>query len=300
VILYPSVVVDVLNLYLDDSGTRHPDHRVNTPSHGHDWFSLGGVMVSDDEEGEDAVRTAHRDVCAKWEITQALHSAEIRSKSKNFRWVRNLTDDKRDEFMRDIGVLATHPKLTAIACVIDRPGYDHRYREKYGRERWLLCKTAFTVVVERAVKHARAQGAKLRVLVERSDRETDRMLRGYYDDLRKCGHPFDARNASRYEPLTADQLHETLYEFRAKEKTSPLMQVADLVLWPICIGGYDSSNRPYNMLKTAGTLIDCQLVEADIPERGIKYSCWDLQPPKNPKPDLSTGLGQPPKGDLVG
>lgn len=292
-------MVDVLNLYLDDSGTRHPDRKVDTPPHGHDWFGLGGVLVSDDEDGEDIARSRHEALRAKWSLETPLHSAEIRNKAKNFHWLRGLPEEKRNEFLGDVGRLATDPVLTAIACVIDRPGYNARYRERYGRERWLLCKTAFSVVVERAAKHARAAKAKLRVLVERSDRDTDRMLRGYYDDLRSKAHPFDSANASKYSPLTPDEFHETLYEFRAKEKSSPMMQIADLVLWPICIGGYDGTNKAYQMLRAARTLIDCRLSSSEIDERGIKYSCWELEP-KRPEPDLSTGLGQPPKGDLVG
>ena len=112
------------------------------------------------------------------------------------------------------------------------------------------------------------------------------MIRGYYDALRAGGHPFDHANAAKYAPLTADEFRETLYEFRTKEKSSPLMQIADIVLWPICIGGYDRSNFAYNVLREAGTLIDSRLNDDEREERGIKYSCWDLEP-KKPKPDLA-------------
>jgi hypothetical protein len=118
--------------------------------------------------------------------------------------------------------------------------------------------------------------------------------------LRTAGHPFDQVNASKYVPLEAEVFRATLYEFRPKAKTSPPMQLADLVLWPMCMGGYDPHNVPYLSLRNAGTLIDTRLATTEIDERGIKYSCWDLVAPKKPKPDLSTGLGQPPKGDLVG
>lgn len=294
---YAIGVVDVLNLYLDDSGTRHPDRNIETPPHGHDWFGLGGVMV-DDEAGEEAVRARHDKLCEKWQLQTSLHSSEIRNKAKSFRWLRDLSPEKRDEFLADIAELVTSPELVAIACVIDRPGYNARYREKYGRARWLLCKTAFTVVVERATKYARSRRSKLRVLVEKSDQQTDRMLRAYYDDLRANGHPFDVASASRYTPLMAHEYRDTLYEFRTKAKTSPLLQISDLALWPICVGGYDTSNYAYRTLKTAGTLIDSRLRAEEVMERGIKYSCW--QSPKKPEPDLATGLGQPPKGDLVG
>ena len=55
--------------------------------------------------------------------------------------------------------------LVGLACVVDRPGYDARYREKYGRRQWHLCQTAFSIVVERAAKYARDSGRKLRVNV---------------------------------------------------------------------------------------------------------------------------------------
>lgn len=260
---------------------------------------MGGVLVVDDDP-EDVVRARYDALRAKWKIECELHSSEIRMKAQRFRWLRGRPAEEQNEFLADIGSLVTSPELTAIACVIDRPGYDARYREKYGHERWLLCKTAFTVVVERAVKFARSHNAKLRVLVERSDKVVDDMLRGYYEDLRTNGHPFDASNASKYAPLSVEQFRETLYEFRVKWKSSPLTQIADLVLWPMCIGGYDKANIAYSMLKRTGTLIDCKLPKTDVPERGIKYSCWEIQAPKKPEPDLATGLGQPPEGDLVG
>lgn len=41
----------VVNFYLDDSGTRHPDHAPGKrAAHGYDWFALGGVLVKEEEE----------------------------------------------------------------------------------------------------------------------------------------------------------------------------------------------------------------------------------------------------------
>ena len=62
------------------------------------------------------------------------------------------------------------------ACVIDRPGYNHRYREKYGRQTWMLCQTAFAVVCERAAKQAIREGRKLRVYVEEGDKSADHRI----------------------------------------------------------------------------------------------------------------------------
>jgi hypothetical protein len=48
-------VARTFHLYLDDSGTRHPDKGSGDPEHRkHDWFALGGVVV--DEADEDRVR----------------------------------------------------------------------------------------------------------------------------------------------------------------------------------------------------------------------------------------------------
>lgn len=262
-------------LYLDDSGTRHPDRTGTLPAHGHDWFGIGGVMMR--EADEDAVRARHACFCQKWNITTPLHSAEIRARSKNFKWIGSLPDEKQKEFMGDLGALATSLELTAIACVVDRPGYNHRYVAKYGRERWSLCRTAFMIVVERAAKFSRERGAPLRVYVERADKETDKRLKGYYDEMRSSGHPFNPGTSSKYAPLTPDEFKATLYDFKTKDKTSPPMQLADLCLWPVCIGGYDPTNIPYVAMKSAGMLIDSKMPPDSIPFRGIKYSCWDLE-----------------------
>jgi hypothetical protein len=87
---------------------------------------------------------------------------------------------------------------------------------------------------------------------------------------------YDYTGGGGYAPLTAEQLKETLYEFRVKKKTSPIMQLADLFAWPISIGGYHKSNVTYKRLVDDKKLIDCHLPAADIATLGIKYSCWEL------------------------
>lgn len=273
-------MVHVLNLYLDDSGTRNPDRnpRDTLPAHGRDWFALGGVMIR--EADESAFRADHATLYAKWKphgMEKPLHSSEIRSQNEGFRWLRQCSPAQRAEFHVDVGRLATHPELTAIACVIDRPGYNERYRSKYGEQRWLLCRTAFSIVVERSVKYAQKIGCRLRVNVERSDKTVDARLRGYYDELRAKGPPFDGDSSAKYTPLAAQAFAETLYEFQPKNKTSPLMQIADICLWPMCIGGYDPENTSYIALQSAGALVDCKLLPDEVSSGGIKYSCWELQ-----------------------
>ena len=270
-----------MNLYLDDSGTRDLDRRPPKAAHGYDWFSLGGILVK--QENEDAPRAAHIEFMAKWELdpdTVFLHSAEIRGRTDNFTWLAGLSEEEHAEFLEDLYRLMLSPPLLGFACVIDRPGYRHRYYDMYGRQPWSLCRTAFSVVVERAAKYASDHGYKLRVFVERSDRVVDEWVEGYYKHLKVNGMPFSPANMEKYNPLNKDQLNATLYEFRTKSKSSPLMQLADLYLWPMSIGGYHRSNYTYARLMADGKLIDCHIDVDLVPVLGIKYSCFDLVTPR--------------------
>jgi hypothetical protein len=165
--------------------------------------------------------------------------------------------------------------VIGLACIIDRPGYNARYREKYGRQRWSLCKSAFTISVERAAKYARSLNCRLRVLPERCNKAEDRILKGYYNDLKTSGPPFDPTTSEKYRPLSPDEFRATLLEFDPKMKTSPMAQLADLYLWPMCMGGYNADNLPYKRLKADGKLIECRLPKEDWPSLASKYYCFD-------------------------
>lgn len=268
-------LVAATTFYLDDSGTRHPDHSPQLPGHRHDWFALGGVLIDDENiPGAEALIDGFRQ---RWpEMGDApLHSWEIRGRHGNFKWLGSVPG-LFETFARDLEGLLFELPVIGLACVIDRPGYNARYREKYGRQRWALCKTAFAVAVERATKYAQDRGRKLRIYAERTDKTEDRKMQEYYTALRAGGHWFDASSAEKYSPVGAPQYQQTLYEFRTKKKTSRLMQIADLYLWPMCMGGYHPANFPYSRLKAAGKFIDCVIPSDEIATRGIKYSCFEL------------------------
>jgi hypothetical protein len=260
---------------MDDSGTRHPDHDSGRkPAHAHDWFGLGGVLIA--EEDEELIRKAHGAFCARWGIQKSLRSADIRARHGEFAWLGSCSSDRREKFLEELYQLMSMPQLLGLACVIDRPGYNFRYLAKYGRNRWSLCKTAFAVSVERAAKFARRSDRRLRVLIERSDKKTDAWIAGYYESLKSVGNPFAAESSGKYAPLTPEEFTQTLFELRLKNKSSPIVQIADLYLWPMCIGGYDRRNRPYVRLFADGRLIDSALPPDAVQIEGIKYSCWDL------------------------
>lgn len=264
----------ILNFYMDDSGTRAPN-REPLPYNrsAREFFALGGVLI--DEEAEAAARQLYGDFCTRWSISYPLHSVEIRHRRERFSW---LARDRfeRDRFMSDLSRTLLSLDILGLACVIDRPGYDARYREHYGHRQWHLCQTAFAIAVERAAKFARNMDRKLRVLPERTSKVDDDRLARYYDDLRTSGPPFAKTSSTRYSPLTANEFRETLYEIRFKTKSSPMTQVADLYLWPIALAGYEPGNRPYVALQSSGRLIESRLSSSQLEVGGSKYSCFEL------------------------
>jgi hypothetical protein len=213
---------------------------------------------------------------------------------KRFSWLRTLSVEERGKFMRDLGNFLTSIPVIGYAAVVDRPGYNARYRKLYGRQTWQLCQTAFSVICERAAKRARAEGCKLRVFVEEGDKTADTFIRSYYANLRERGMPFDGGNMAKYGPLSAAELADTLYDLRFRTKKSPLMQLADIYLYPMARGGYDSDYLPYKTLRENKKLIDDHLTAEEIPHLGIKYSCFDLvekarEKAKNKKASRLTG-----------
>jgi hypothetical protein len=265
-------VTPTLHLYVDDSGSRDLDKSDDQV--GSKWFALGGVLVA--EEDEATVRAAHASFCGRWDITYPLHSYDIRTATGDFSWIADLTTEDRTAFFSDLSQFLIDLPVLGTACVVHRQGYNDRYRAKYGTRRWALCKTAFSIVIERAAKYAHQNGRRMKVFYERSDRINERRLEGYYAAMRAEGMPFDGANSSKYVPLTAAELSRTLWECRKKFKSSPVMQVADLYLHPICVGGYDAENRALAALRANKRTINCVLSEVDAAHVGIKYSCFDF------------------------
>jgi hypothetical protein len=253
-------------LYLDDSGPKSgPFSR---------WFTLGGYLINEEDEGK--LRTAHGNFCAAWGIKYPLHSYDMRAQRKKFAWLGKLNEHEFSKFMTDLASMLVSFPILGHACVIDRPGYNARYREKHGRQVWQLCQTAFSVVVERAAKHALKNGRKLRVYAEEGDKSADTKIREYYASLRSDGMPFDGTTMAKYAPLGKKELKDVLYELDFKAKSSPMAQVADLYTYPIARGGYDEAYGPFAQLRANKKLIDDHLKPEEIPHLGIKYSCFEL------------------------
>lgn len=269
----------LLNVYIDDSGTRHPNHAPPTSVAG-DWFALGGVVIREEDEAE--VLRAHTEFCSRWGIDYPLHSVKIRNRSKKFAWLASETKERQDEFYADLDAFMLSIPVLGHSCVIDRPGYHHRYYEQYGRQRWHLCKTAFSVICERVAKFAVKTGRRVRIYVEETDKPSDNRLREYFAELRGKGMPFDQTSSAKYGPLSKEEMAYRLVELRFKTKSSPLIQIADLYLYPLCRRGYGDDYGPANDMNANGKIIDNILDDQDRPVMGVKYSCFDTDSKKGP------------------
>jgi Protein of unknown function (DUF3800) len=264
---------ETLHLYLDDSGSRYPDHKADARKDGMDHFALGGLLI--ESERVEAALEAHQGISKSYSLEEPLHSNSIRCAKRSYLWLKK-DPERAALFFADLEKLICDLPGLAIACVIDRPGYNVRYAERYGKKRWMLCKTAYTIVVERAAKLAMRAERRLRVYVEATGPKEDRAIKSYHSDLLANGMYFNAATSGKYSPMTAEEFSKVLLkEPKFVPKSHPLSQLSDLLLYPIIKGRYDPKYRPYRSLRNARRLIDDVLEEQEIASLGIKYSCFD-------------------------
>lgn len=237
-----------------------------------DCFGLGGVLIN--EEDIQNVWKAHRSFCDRWELGYPLHSYEIRGGRGNFSWLKN--PERAVEFYSELTELMISLPVLGIAAIIHRPGYVARYSERYEGRPWHMDKTAFYILVERAAKYARSQGRSLRIFFEEAGKQEDRALTKFMKELKKSGMPFDEGNSAKYQALSAEEFgHIVRGEPSRRTKKTPMLQIADLYLYPMAKGGYDRAYRPYKTLIQAGRLIDAVLPVDERHKFGIKYSCFE-------------------------
>ena len=136
-----------------------------------------------------------------------------------------------------------------------------------------MSRTAFDIAVERAAKFALRLNKRLSVVYERSGQKEDRLIEGYFQGLKTVGTEFDVQNASRHNPLPRDELSKTLLTIWPDGKANPMLQLADLVIHPLCHKPTGLPNRAYSRLEEARQIIDFQY-ESDQ-SIAVKYSCYD-------------------------
>jgi hypothetical protein len=260
-------------LYIDDTGSRDPDKAVLIRRHDEmDCFGLGGFLLKEEDIPE--LRAKYATFCNEWNITYPLHSSSIRGGRGKFSWLKK--PENAGQFMPALEQFLLSLPVIGIACAIHRPGYVARYKDVYKEALWFMCKTAFTILTERAAKFAEENGRKLEVVFEGTGKKEDHDVKQYLKELKLEGVPFSKQTSQGYTPLSpADFKRIILGEAHQKTKIIPMLQIADLLLYPMAKAGYKKDYRPFLSLKEAGKLIDCCLKADQIPLRGIKYSCFD-------------------------
>lgn len=257
--------------YMDDFGTRTTcKGATNSSSPAHELsFAVGGIIVA--SEDVDALSKKLENFCKKWDVP-SLHGNKIRSGKGKFGFLKK-DETKRDNFFLDLEGLVLDNRLIVHACVVCRPGYRDRYLEKYPNgTRWDMSKTAFDISVERAAKLAMQDGRSLDVVYERTGAKEDRLLEGYFADLKAIGMGFCTKNSELYGPLTGEQFAKHLNVIWPDGKGNPLLQLADLVVHPVSHVTCGKQNRAYNQMVDRKMLLDFKHKDEAV---GVKYSCYD-------------------------
>lgn len=236
-----------------------------------DCFGLGGILVN--EEDIDGLIAAYKAFRETWKIDYPLHSYKIRGGREEFGWLKK--PENAAEFLPALEAFLLSLPIIGIAAVVHRPGYVERYQEIYRDRMWMMCKTSYSVLIERSAKFARSRHRRLRVFFEGAGPIEDGDILAYAKALKKEGMPFDRQNSAAYGALSPDEFRQlVLGEPRRRTKATPMIQIADLVLYPMAKAGYDPTYKPYRKLMEHGRLIDALLDPKDIPTLGIKYSCF--------------------------
>lgn len=259
-------------LYMDETGNRHPDKKADDSRRGRDWFGFGGFLVRG--EDNDSVRQLVTEFSQQWKLRQPLHITDMLSESKGFAWLGRVDQTRRDAFWDGWRQVLCSAPVIGIGCVIDRPGYVARgYLEKH-KDKWLLCRSAFDITVERAAKIARLEGRKLHIVFEQ-DAAVNEIVTGYFHNLQENGLGFDGKNSEKYKPLTKAEFGETLGRIQHKPKSHTLLQVADSYIYAMARHGYDKKFWIHRSLRDRKRLADFALAGEHLPQLGIKYYCFD-------------------------
>lgn len=260
------------DLYIDDSGSRSLDITPQAGAGRPDAFALGGIFIP--SESARALFDMVASFKAAVEITAPLRSYDIRKRKQAFAWIAK-DDDRAKRLYAGINAVVAGMPGWATAVVIDRNGYNARYREKYGNDRWLLCRSAYDILIERAAKLADADGRRLKIFVEATGKREDNLIRQYHANLRTNGLEFAPANSDKYQPLSAEDFARiTMKNPVFVKKGNPLSDLADLVLFPMVMGKYNPDYGPLRHILDTGKLIDARLKDGQA-DCGVKYYCFD-------------------------
>jgi hypothetical protein len=266
----------LLHLYIDETGSRHPDRAAVPTKHGFDWFAIGGVLIP--AEDEDRTKLDLTNFIKQWpQIRAPLHLTDMRAEKKKFAWLGRLDVEDRERFWSGYRTFLANLPVAGTACVIDRPGYAARgYGKREGDAKWLLCRSAFDIVVERSAKLAKQHGRRLKIFYEMADPVTDDRIENYFYNMKANGLGFNAKTSAKYLPLTADEFQHLLLDIEGKDKNNRMMQIADSYVYAIARGSYQRKFAIYKRLAESGRLITSQVASELAPILGVKTYCFEL------------------------
>ncbi|WP_161494574.1 DUF3800 domain-containing protein [Caulobacter sp. B11] len=258
---------------MDETGNRQPDKKSDLSRLGRDWFGLGGFIIRKEDEIE--AKRLHDEIVASWNVKSPFHFTDMLAEKKGFSWLGRLSQRERDQFWLDYKAFLSAVPALGTACIIDRPGYVARgYIEKHPGTKWLLCRSAFDITIERAVKYAVSIGCKLDVVFE-SDIAINDTVKGYFANLKENGLEFDKDNSAKYAPLSKEVFAETLGTIEWKTKSSRMLQIADSYIYAIARQRYDRSFHVFRQLRDSAKIINFALPDTEsIKAMGIKYYCY--------------------------
>ena len=256
--------------YMDESGSPKPSQRDTAK-----YFAVGGVLI--ERQHEASIELTICDFKNRWGISQdvPLHGNEIRSQKKHFAWLGTLSNQDKTKFFDDLTETIVGCPIIVHGCVVSREGYLDRYLDKYGTDTWEMMRSSFSIVLERVGKFVAANDGNVMVFFEKAGKKEDRLMKQYFDELRKNGPPFNQATSSKYAPLGAEQRQRCLSGIDSKTKKNKILQIADLCLNPVATSKHRPDNKAFRALSDAGRLIDSKLSEQEVPQLGIKYYCFD-------------------------
>lgn len=177
--------------------------------------------------------------------------------------------------MNELTQLIIGCPMVVHACVVSRKGYLDRYYERYGQATWEMMKSAFSILIERSAKFTASRNGALMVYYEKIGKKEDSLIEGYFNQLRKDGHPFRPENADKYSPMSPSELSESLRGIEGGTKNRPELQLADLCLYPVVRSKDQPENLAYIAMREHSLLVDCLLAPCDTETIGVKYYCFD-------------------------
>lgn len=260
-------------LYIDDSGSRFPDRQEPSREDGMNCFALGGILV--EENDKKVLEVKYKELCARWGITYPLHSTKIRGMRGDFAWLEE-SSKKKGKFLEELDLFLTAIPVVGFAAVIHRPGYNKRYEEKYGGMRWWMCKTTYSILIERVAKYVLSQKGTFEVRFEQVGKKEDRAIIQYAKDLKTVGSPFNTETSAKYSSLTCEDYKKVVVgEPRRRGKENLSIQIADLYLYPMAKMRYDPDYKPWKVLFDNNKVVDALLPPGCAESQGIKYSCFE-------------------------